>query len=767
MKAVCRALVGVALLGWAGGCAVMTRQNAVLNAEAVRAAAPRTVAVLPFHNASPEPLAAAMARDALYYVLADRGFELLNLAEIDRKVSDRDNLAALARRGPNGGIDAEAAGRIFGADAIAIGRVLSVQPISLGLGRILHIQIQVWLMDTRTQKVLWSDTASGWVRQIELPRRTSAATPAELRQVEMLRLCRAFDALMQRLARRLPLVAPPAPRTTLAIHRLAVQAPRPVVSAGDRIDIVAEGTPGCLVSATLGSLGKSIPLEESAAQPGGVYRGAYTVEPGDNSSYCRVAVTLVSGGHDCRRVADVRSAFVIDTTPPDPPTDLAFETRPSGVTLRWAPPASGEVAHYMVYRSESTTGGVRLIDRPIANYCEDRTAVSAGRYVYFVKALDGAGNPSSSSAELIVDLPGAGPTSVGGKIEGHVRWTALGGPYRVRLDVDVTPGSLLYIEPGTQIEIPPGMEITVRGKVEALGRPDNPIVISGTESSRGFHLNDVRSELHAAYVTISGARRGVEITSGQCHLEHVTLQNNQIGIMATGARQLSMNQVVMRQNQYGAILGGSAELRECEFLDNGAGLRLLGEGVTLNRCRFNNRQRDIEKIGSQPYSVDNNIFATADPTQLCRRLWGNVTCSTVLAPRRFGGRERVVRFEPVKNYLARAEMAAVTWNWEKALSNYEAALVQERNRDIIGKALTVYKQIVALEGETALARQTDFCQSAALAFPNDVALLQQLAELYFQQGNGRMAREVCTQILKVDPKNDFAKKNLAAIVTQP
>jgi hypothetical protein len=733
---------------------------------------------LPFYNESGQAMAAGAARDALFYALSDRGFRMHPFRETDRKLSDR-SLAGSLRR-DNGSLDAQAAGRIFGSDLVAVGRVLAAAPHNAGPVGLSWLKLQVWLMDTRTGEILWSDTASGLVRVFDRPRlpqlrgRPEALSPSEQNQKPLLRLCRSFDALAQRMARAVPSLTPEPEVTQLAIGRLDVRTPRPVVSSGDPIEILVEATQGCVARATLGTLGTTVTLEESGrGQPTGLYRGSYTVQPGDSSTYCRVAVTVQSGTSRRRLVAPARSAFMIDAVPPLPPTGLACETQLGGVFLTWDPSASPDVVYYQMFRSDATTAGVRALARPLGtSYLDrmedDRAARLPHHYVYFVKAMDSAGNPSSSSVELAFDMPARGPSTVGGVIEGEARWTAYGSPYRLALDVDVAPGGHLVIEPGAEIEIPPGMEITVRGTAEAVGRANEPIKIVGTKASRGFHVAHPKAVLRAAYVEISGTQRGaVEVADGECYLDQVTLHDNRTGLDAQTAKRLALGHSTLLRNRYGVVAGANSEIRACDFIQNEVGLRAVSDGLILEGCLFDNTRLDIEKLGGQPLVADDNTFWTADPAALSGHLWGNVVCRRIFVKRWLGRGDRPVQFDTVAACLARAETAAFDGNWEEALRGYEAALVQERNRDIIDKALKVFKSIVDTHGLPGLEREIDFCRSAVLAYPRDVKLLRHLADLYSRQANMKMANEIYARILKIDPKDEVAKKSLAASASKP
>jgi len=766
MRSFLRTAIFCCLVGLsASGCTVFVRHQPNLRINRFRETPPTTVAVLPFDNRSEEPTAAGGARDALFYALADRGFRMIDLRKIDAQLLDPKIAASLRR--PDGQINPPAAGRAFGADAIAVGRVISVKRLGPRPLAWMRIKAQVWLIDTRSENILWEDSVSALVRVFERPRKRRFFAPLEKRQGDDLRICRAFDKLWRKLARKIPNLSPEPEVTQLKISRILIQPKHPVLAAGDRVDIFLRGTPGCVATATLGTLGKTVRLEESRNKTKGLYHGIYTVAPGDRSDYCLVGVTLRSGTAITRRIATARSAFIIDAIAPEPPGEPAYETRPSGVTLTWEPSRSRDVADYLVYRSLSATGAVRLMSRRHETSYTDRTVSGPGRFFYFVKAMDHAGNPSSSSAELVVELPKPGPTTVGGTIEGDVRWTAYGGPYRLAQDIDVAPGARLVIEPGTRIEIPPGMEITVRGTVEAVGRRRQPIRIVGTEASRGFHLAHPQAILRGVYLEISGANRGIEINGGECYLDQVTITDNQVGIEERQSSGLILTHSTLAHNRFGAQLGGTFEVRSSEFVANDVGLRITSDEGTVDQCLFDNLRVDIMKIDGKPLVVDGNTFWTDDPAKLFEHLWGNVVCSSIKVRTWFGRSEKPVQFEPVTSYLARADNAAVDYEWEKALRAYEAALLQDRERTTIDKALKMFKQLVETQGVFALNRELDFCRSATMVYPNDVELLQHLADLYFAQGDARRGREICTRILKIAPNNAYAKKSLAAPSPSP
>lgn len=741
-------------------CSVWVRHSPRAAVNEFRETPPRTVAILPFENFSQEPLAGGAARDALFYALTERGFELLPLPKVDALLQDPEKEASLLR--PDGQTDPQLVGEALNVDAVAYGRVVQFKQSDSWLGAVTRIKAEVGLVRSATGAALWTDRANAYVRVFDRLRDADAATPAEKQQARVIRLCRSFDRFWWRLRKSIPSVAQSSGASPAKINKIMVQPTRPVVSAGDRVDIVAEGTADCIVQARLGTLGREVFLDEARDTAPGVYRGSYSIQPGDLSNYCRVIAVIEAGDASRQEIAPPDSAFVIDTIAPDPPTSLSFETQLDGVELNWNPPRAQDLAHYLVYRSDEITGGVRLLGNPTTNRYVDHTVRGPGRQHYFVKAIDRAGNPSSSSLELVVEMPGQGPSTVGGTINGDARWTAFGGPYRMTEDVDVAPEARLIIEPGTEIEIPPGMEITVRGTVEAIGREDKPIGLTGTETSTGFNVVGAQGQLHAAHVEFNELGTGIKVVTGECHVDQCAFRRNETGIDAVQAGTLEVTNTTFLRNQNGAAVGPKAELRSADFSENEVGLRVVGDGALVDACRFNNIQVDVVKFGNRPLEVDGCTFWTSNAADLYDHLWGNVTCRRIRVRSVIGRGEREVLFEPFAVSESEGDRAAVEFQWEKALAAFKEALLQERDRGVIDKALNMYKQIAATDGLPGMERELAFCRSAVFCYPRDIELLTRSAELHFRTGRGKLGRQVCTQILQIDPDNEYAQKRLEA-----
>lgn len=72
----------------------------------------------------------------------------------------------------------------------------------------------------------------------------------------------------------------------------------------------------------------------------------------------------------------------------------------------------------------------------------------------------------------------------GGDVSGT--WTAAASPYIVQGDVTVPTGATLVIEPGVVVQTEAGHTIHVKGRIEALGSEDLPILMTGPAAGQGW-----------------------------------------------------------------------------------------------------------------------------------------------------------------------------------------------------------------------------------------------------------------------------------------
>ncbi|RCX12208.1 RHS repeat-associated protein [Anaerobacterium chartisolvens] len=145
------------------------------------------------------------------------------------------------------------------------------------------------------------------------------------------------------------------------------------------------------------------------------------------------------------------------------------------VTLRWdAAEGSIPVAGYDIYDGEELIGSVE----------GDTVYTSTGLtqnviYSFTVKARDSAGNTSEASDPLVMST---GTIISGGTITADTTWESNFSPYILNGSVTVASGAVLTVSPGVIVKATSySYYIDVRGKLNAIGTSDNPIVFTSSK----------------------------------------------------------------------------------------------------------------------------------------------------------------------------------------------------------------------------------------------------------------------------------------------
>jgi hypothetical protein len=109
-------------------------------------------------------------------------------------------------------------------------------------------------------------------------------------------------------------------------------------------------------------------------------------------------------------VADaIKFVYLLDTTPPEAPENLAIDLVETDIALTWSPVAqdtSGNpetISHYIIYRSTDpeTIPGDSIAGTADVEYLDAGAAGSTGtNYFYVVRATDGSGNESKNSGQV-------------------------------------------------------------------------------------------------------------------------------------------------------------------------------------------------------------------------------------------------------------------------------------------------------------------------------------------------------------------------------
>ncbi|MBL0713639.1 MAG: DUF799 family lipoprotein [Desulfosarcina sp.] len=160
-----RAILSVGLIVLVIGC--LSRQQVTFH-EMTRpdpASAPRSIAVLPFQNATPQPDLGSFVRQSFYAHLSLRSFRDVELAVVEHVIAEHGL-----------GVDTHwsadqirVLGDWLGCDAVVIGDVNRFERIYAAIYSQLSIGASVTVYATRTGKKIWSDTYVARLHEGDIP----------------------------------------------------------------------------------------------------------------------------------------------------------------------------------------------------------------------------------------------------------------------------------------------------------------------------------------------------------------------------------------------------------------------------------------------------------------------------------------------------------------------------------------------------------------------------------------------------------------------
>ena len=124
------------------------------------AAAPRSVAILPFSNQTDMPELGRMVRESLYGHFSHRRFQDVELAQVDHVLADNEDLA-------DGAFTPERLRRLgarLGCDAVISGTVTEFERLYMGIYSQISVGADIAIYSTHDGRRLWSD---GYVARLQ------------------------------------------------------------------------------------------------------------------------------------------------------------------------------------------------------------------------------------------------------------------------------------------------------------------------------------------------------------------------------------------------------------------------------------------------------------------------------------------------------------------------------------------------------------------------------------------------------------------------
>ena len=716
----------------------------------ILAALPRSVAILPFENATADPGIADEVRRAFYNQFSSKPYGDIELSAVDARLLALDRGASAASLGKD-----KDGYRNFcqplGCDGVISGRVIEFRKIFAGVYSEMAVVAEVSLINARSGEVVLTSREEATFREGGLSLSpiglalSAMSAALNLRDIQRVRLVSELGYLIAKsIPEPLGGGASSGPRI-LGILSNAAESP---FGLGKVISIAMQAESNGSAVFDIGNYRRALPMSEKSP---GVYVGEYRVQDGDMIRQAALVATLRSRNGLLSSWYDT-GLVNIDSQAPAGPTRLSARSQPGKVVLRWdALTQVPDLAGYQVLRSAQPLSGFKPIGIVQIPEFVDQEAPDAQYRYYRVIALDLAGNASEPGPVARGRVLPEGDLILSGRVEAD---RELVGNVLVSGEVIIPCGVTLQIAPGARLVFEPTARLVVQGGLNSDSR-DDPIefVAQGTGVWGGIQVDGGNIGLRG--FKLSGATTGMDLRQAKGILEGGLIQKCDTGIQITGAGGVSAHDLRISENRVGARLDRSdAELARNRITNNDTGVELQAfSGVLRDNAIF---QNTLNLRTNADTLLEANYWGSLDPASL--RIEGGVVSEALNRPPP-DGKVVTLRVSPCAGMTAEAcqSKAAESMieggrlfrakNFGRALTQFETAIAAQPSADAFYFAAICHQE---MQEET---RGMERLREGVAAFPNDPSLRRALGMLHFQRGEENLAREHIAEALRLSPND--------------
>lgn len=707
------------------------------------AALPRSVAILPFDNATSEAGIAEEVRRAFYNQFSSKPYSDIELAAVDASV------LALGRGAEK--IDYQSLCQALGCDGVITGRVLDFRKIFAGVYSELAVVAEISLIDAHTGEIILSRKEEAVFREGGLSltpiglAMTAMSAALNLRDIQRVRL---VSELGYTIAKSIPDPIGGNASSGPRIQGMLSNAAESPFGLGKTISVAMQADSHGSAVFDIGNYRRALPMLEKSP---GVYVGTYRVQDGDAIRQAPLVATLrgrnglVSNWYDT-------SLINIDSQPPSSPTRLSARSQPGQILLRWEEMTHvPDLAGYQVLRSSQPLSGFAPIGTVQTPTFVDKTAGDDAYRYYRIIAFDHAGNASEPSAIARGRVLAENAPPISGLITAD---RELAGNVQVSGEVRVPAGVTLQIAPGARLSFAPASVLIIQGGLITDSR-DEPVefVANGGGAWTGIRVEGGNIGLRG--FNLSGAATGIHLQHARGILEGGQIQKCDTGLLISGAGGASVRDLRISENRIGARLDRSdAELMLNRIASNAVGVELGSfSGVLRDNAIFQNTLNLRADAGTL---LEANFWGSLDPSAL--RIEGGIASEALNRPAP-EGKVVALRVSPCAGLAAEAcqQKSAEAMieggrlfrakNYGRALSHFDTAINAQASADAYYFAAICHQEMQ--EDARAIERLRD----GIAAFPNAPSLQRALGMLYFQRGDENLAREHISEALRLSPND--------------
>ncbi|MGD2030182.1 MAG: tetratricopeptide repeat protein, partial [Desulfobacterales bacterium] len=466
---------------------------------------PLSVSILPFENLTREKEASDLLQRLFYNNFSSLAYKDIELSTINAKLPNFKPQNIFKS------VDPARIGKLLDSDALVIGRITEFESFYAGVYSSFTVGVELKMIDSETQRVLWSLKHKEIQRSGSIPATPiGAIIAAASNALDLSRyhIITTINKLCQNAVETIPPSANLKGKSFPRISNLVHNGMNRILGKGERLQVGIEGTAGLKATFTIEPWKTTVEMQEKTP---GTYIGSYLVRHKDTVNDGVIVVRLSDDWNNVCRWEDTLGFVNIDGMPPDSPTGLQTIAGNQKVLLRWNKSTAADIVNYSIWRSITPLSGYEKIHTTEFTRFEDKDLENYTRYFYRVIAADRAGNKSQTVLGIPATPVPPGPTPVHGRlVEGSI-WNSGANPYCLKGDVIVPVGSILTINPGVMVQADAKSRLIIRGRLDVSGEKNAPVLFLAADKDQNWG--------------------GIifERSSEKCRLSHFELHGSEIG----------------------------------------------------------------------------------------------------------------------------------------------------------------------------------------------------------------------------------------------
>lgn len=523
--------------------------------------APRTLAVLPFVNATEEQEAPTVLRTVIGSHLSFLNTSIMHPQEVDDRLpTDYTTLPDLAS--------------YLGVDAVLKGEVVKFERFFAGVYSHIKLGVELKMVGPKNE-VIWESNEevtvrAGGVSTSPWGLLLNAAVAAMHLSDE--NLFAAADKLSRQIVATFPQpesYASEGPLIESVLHDAAGK----FLKYGDTINVGLKGEQGGYASVEVDGIDV---IELKEVEPG-TYIGTVEVSSNWNKNNVLLTGRLRNASGTVRKKISAVGLVNFDNIAPEPVEGVTLSAYSQKLKGSWA--KSNDAETYQIIKLSN--GNSELLQETSNNYINiPLQSAPFETLTISIVAVDKSGNVSQGQTDSVtmypleISNPQSHNTTLSGNYDNTLLLSTEFSPYLVNDTVTLSESSHLYIEPGVELQFTQNASIEIRGEAYLWGT-QAPIAIkqqnTASPSSRFLVLNSNKT-VQLEGVTFSDAGQAVVIKKGNPALSGISLLNNRFsGLDISGDAKVEIDDCIINgSNTSGVIVTDYARLKikNCQFENN-------------------------------------------------------------------------------------------------------------------------------------------------------------------------------------------------------